>query len=284
MSIVHQCRCSRSVAAPGARRRMCAAAGDGDQRPGAARSLGNDQVQIAIGGQSIDVVSQVPLQAGQTLQLAVSQTADGNSGSRWSEQGPPAGGIGAETVTPAPDLRSPAATNTRRDHRAGRHGQLTPPQTGRRRRGAQTAAAQQTSLAPLFANLGAAAAGRRPAAAGAAGGAASAGAADQARSRSDGDDIKQAFQNSGLFLESVIGAGIGSAGDRIARPQGGADRAAPGADDIARARAEAAAQGPRRRARRHRRRTRRRAASAAIAIVPAAAPLAQLSCRSRVAR
>src|ERR1700732_2245871 len=40
--------------------------------------LGNDQVRIAIGGQSLDVSSQVPLQAGQTLQLSVSQTADGN--------------------------------------------------------------------------------------------------------------------------------------------------------------------------------------------------------------
>src|SRR5258708_37617665 len=39
--------------------------------------LGNDQVQIAIGGQSIDVLSQVPLQPGQTLQLAVSLTSDG---------------------------------------------------------------------------------------------------------------------------------------------------------------------------------------------------------------
>ena len=40
--------------------------------------LGNDQVRIAIGGQPLDVVSQVPLQAGQALQLAVSQAANGN--------------------------------------------------------------------------------------------------------------------------------------------------------------------------------------------------------------
>ena len=40
--------------------------------------LGNNTVQIAIGGQPIDVLSQVPLQAGQTLQLAVSQATDGN--------------------------------------------------------------------------------------------------------------------------------------------------------------------------------------------------------------
>src|SRR5258708_38929406 len=40
--------------------------------------LGNDTVRIAIGNQSIDVLSQVPLQAGQTLQLSVSQGADGS--------------------------------------------------------------------------------------------------------------------------------------------------------------------------------------------------------------
>src|ERR1700732_2758827 len=39
--------------------------------------LGSDQVRIAIDGQAIDVLSQVPLQAGQTLQLQVSQTANG---------------------------------------------------------------------------------------------------------------------------------------------------------------------------------------------------------------
>src|SRR5579864_3393981 len=39
--------------------------------------LGNDQVRIAIGGQPLDVTSQVPLQAGQTLQLAVSQGDNG---------------------------------------------------------------------------------------------------------------------------------------------------------------------------------------------------------------
>src|SRR5580704_14259693 len=39
--------------------------------------LSNDTVRIAIGSQSLDVQTQIPLQAGQTLQLAVSQTADG---------------------------------------------------------------------------------------------------------------------------------------------------------------------------------------------------------------
>ena len=39
--------------------------------------VSNNTVQIAIGGQVIEAQSQVSLQAGQTLQLAVSQTSDG---------------------------------------------------------------------------------------------------------------------------------------------------------------------------------------------------------------
>src|SRR5579864_5576370 len=39
--------------------------------------LGNDQVQIAIGNQTIEATTQVPLQVGQTLQLQVSQTPGG---------------------------------------------------------------------------------------------------------------------------------------------------------------------------------------------------------------
>lgn len=42
-----------------------------------AQILTSDTVRITIGSQSLDVQSQVPLQAGQVLQLAVSQTPDG---------------------------------------------------------------------------------------------------------------------------------------------------------------------------------------------------------------
>src|SRR4029077_2752719 len=55
------------------------------------RILGPDQVRISIGGQSIDVLSQVPLQAGQTLQLQVSQTASGIGLAIVNQQGPRAG-------------------------------------------------------------------------------------------------------------------------------------------------------------------------------------------------
>src|ERR1700704_6605379 len=39
--------------------------------------LSNDLVRIAIANLSIEVLSEIPLQVGQTLQLAVSQTPDG---------------------------------------------------------------------------------------------------------------------------------------------------------------------------------------------------------------
>src|SRR3954466_4110960 len=59
------------------------AAGDVVLEPGTVidaqvlKILANDLVRIAIANLSIDVLSEVPLQAGQALQLAVSQTPDG---------------------------------------------------------------------------------------------------------------------------------------------------------------------------------------------------------------
>src|ERR1700719_4138630 len=75
--------------------------------------LGNDTVRIAIGGQPIDVLSQVPLQPGQTLQLAVSQSADSirlavvdQQAGAAANQGPTGAAFATatpDTVTLAPD-------------------------------------------------------------------------------------------------------------------------------------------------------------------------------------
>src|SRR4051795_11064792 len=57
--------------------------------------LANDLVRIAIANLSIEVLSEIPLQLGQTLQLAVSQTANGiklavvGQGGAASSQGMP---------------------------------------------------------------------------------------------------------------------------------------------------------------------------------------------------
>jgi hypothetical protein len=182
--------------------------------------LGNDTVQIAVGNQSIDVLSQVPLQAGQTLQLAVSQAADGSI--RLAVVNQPAGasaspdlanlaGLAAagDSVTLAPQLAADLATPTIAGVAVPRI-QLTPQEALAVSAAAQTAATQQTSLAPLFANLGVAAGlDGLPA------------PVQQAvaqlltqRTSLDqnltGNDIKQAFQSSGLFLEASLASGTPS--------------------------------------------------------------------------
>ncbi len=181
--------------------------------------LGNDQVRIAIGGQSLDVVSQVPLQAGQTLQLTVSQTAEGNinlavvssPNAAQASQGPanPAAVNAASngiTLAPTAEAGVPAQVSL-----VAPQSQLTPQALAVQALAvsvaAQVAATEQASLAPLFANLSVAA-----------------GATNlppqvqqlavqllAQRTSLDqgltGDDIRQAFQNSGLFLEASLASG-----------------------------------------------------------------------------
>jgi hypothetical protein len=171
--------------------------------------LSNGQVRIAIGGQSIDVSSEVPLQAGRTLQLQVSQTAGGIGLSLINPQGAPGAGqnlASATSITLAPDaailiaaLTPPGALAT--------NNQLTPVETLAVSLAAQSAATQQTSLAPLFANLAVAA--TLP------------GFSPQVREaiaqvlaqttnldrNLSGNDIQQAFKTSGLFLETSLASG-----------------------------------------------------------------------------
>lgn len=177
--------------------------------------LGNDQVRIAIGGQPLDVVSQVPLQAGQTLQLAVSQAANGNINLAVVNQ--PANATG--TANPATINATSDAVTLAAAGGVAAPATAAPPQTQLTTLlalavsvAAETAAAQQTSLAPLFANLSVAtASGNLP------------GLVQQAatqvlaqRTSLDqnlaGGDIKQAFQTSGLFLESSLALGSVTSG------------------------------------------------------------------------
>jgi hypothetical protein len=169
--------------------------------------LGNDQVKISIAGQSIDVLSQVPLQAGQTLQLQVSQTANGIGLAVVSQQSGAAASQSAtsDSVTLAPGavagVAAPATPGTAVAN------QLTALETSAVSIAAQTAATQQTSLATLFANLGVAAglSGLPPQVQQAV-------AQVLAQQTSldsglTGADIKQAFQTSGLFLEASLASG-----------------------------------------------------------------------------
>jgi hypothetical protein len=178
--------------------------------------LGNDTVRIAIGNQSIDVLSQVPLQAGQTLQLSVSQGADGSIRLAVVNQGDASASpditnlssaaATADSVTLALGLTADLVAQTTSGIVAPKI-QLTPQEALAVSVAAQTAATQQTSLAPLFANLDVAAGldGLPP-------------PVQQAVAQLltqrisldqglTGDAIRQAFQSSGLFLEASLASG-----------------------------------------------------------------------------
>jgi hypothetical protein len=182
--------------------------------------LDNNQVRIAIGSQSIDVVSQVPLQAGQTLQLAVSQTTDAITlavvnpqGSAFANQssGVVAGSAAAldqvtlDQVTLAPGAIAsipPPATSG-----IAATSQLTPQQALAVSSAAQTAATQQTGLASLFANLGVAA-GLNSLPAPVQQAVAQLLAQRPSLDRNlTGADVKQAFLSSGLLLEAHLASG-----------------------------------------------------------------------------
>lgn len=150
----------------------------------------DNTVRISIGGQSLDVQTEVALQAGQTLQLAVSQTADGIRLAVVPQQ------IAAAATT---DLAATLMTTL-----AASKAQLTAPEAIAVSTAAQSAVTQQTSLANLFANLGAATSlsnlppklqqavaqvlAQRP----------------PLDAQLTGGEVKTAFQQSGLFLEASL--------------------------------------------------------------------------------
>jgi hypothetical protein len=174
--------------------------------------LPDNQVRIAIGSLSIDVLSEVPLQAGQTLQLAVSQTSDGVRLAIVTPQGATTpetavsvtgnSGVPLDAVTLAPDAPINLVTTL-----ATSKVQLTALEALAVSAAAQAAATQQAGLSTLFANVGAAVSlqslppqlqqavaqllAQRP-------------PLDQ---NLTGDEVKSAFQNSGLFLEASLASG-----------------------------------------------------------------------------
>jgi hypothetical protein len=180
--------------------------------------LANDLVRIAIANLSIEVLSEIPLQAGQTLQLAVSQTPEGIKlavvGQGSNADIPAATGesavlrnlVSADSAALAPEVTVSAAAKPATDIAPPKN-PLTPLEALAVSAAAQTAATRQGSLAPLFANLElVAVADALPA------------KLQQAvapllalRPNLDqnltGNDVKAAFKSSGLFLESSLASG-----------------------------------------------------------------------------
>lgn len=165
--------------------------------------LSADLVRIAIANLTIDVGTQIPLQQGQALQLAVSQN---NEGIRLAlvGQGGDAAGASPDAVTLSPDVQADIAN---RPTIVAPKSVLTPVERAAVSAAAQFAATEQNSLAPLFANLGAAASsGNLPPKL------QQAIAQVLAQQTSldqnlGGSDIKTAFQKSGILLEASLASG-----------------------------------------------------------------------------
>ena len=165
--------------------------------------LSADLVRIAIASLSIDVASEIPLQPGQNLQLAVSQSKDG--GIRLALLGQGADAAGSDAVTLSPDALADVAVN--RPAIVSAKNVLTPLERTAVSAAAQAAVTEQDSLAPLFANLGAAVSSSNlppKLQAAIAQVLAQQTSLDQ---NLDGGDIKTAFHKSGIFLEASLAAG-----------------------------------------------------------------------------
>jgi flagellar hook-length control protein FliK len=162
--------------------------------------LADNLVQIAIAGLSFEVLSEVALTPGQNLQLTVSQNPDGVVRLQLVGQGNAASANSATTLSTGAPAGPAANVATPGDP-------LTPLERIAVSVASETAATQQQSLAPLFANLNAATSSNSlpP-------------ALQQAVAQVlaqqtnldenlSGSDIQNGFQGSGLFLEASLASG-----------------------------------------------------------------------------
>ncbi|UFX42466.1 flagellar hook-length control protein FliK [Bradyrhizobium sp. 41S5] len=164
--------------------------------------LSADLVRIAIASLSIDVQTEVPLQQGQNLQLAVSQTSDGI---RLQLVGPGADTGDAVQLSPGAVNASAAPQSVATAPKAA----LSPLERVTITATAQHAAAVQGSQAPLFANLTAVTAANLPPKLQAAIALVLAQQTGLDQNLS-GDAVKAGFQKSGLLLEATLASGVAS--------------------------------------------------------------------------
>ena len=166
--------------------------------------LSADLVRIAIASLSIDVLSEIPLRRARRCSLRCRRRKDGVRLAVVGQGGDAAAASG-DAVTLSPEALVDVAVT--RPTIVAPRSVLTPLERAAVSVAAQTAATEQDSLAPLFANLGAAAssASLPPKLQ-----QAIAQVLAQQTSLDQnlgGDDIKTAFQKSGLFLEASLATG-----------------------------------------------------------------------------
>lgn len=175
------------------------------------KQLDTNLVRIAIANLTIEVLTEVPLQDGQALKLAVSQTPQGVRLQIVPEEGSAGSARTASALTSAPTdtVSVPKADVPVQAAAAGRV--LTNLEALAVSAAVQTAAARQGSLSPLFANLSVAAdSPTLPQTLQQA-------AAQLLTQRTPlgdnltGDALKTAFQKSGLFFEQTLASGASSA-------------------------------------------------------------------------
>ena len=159
--------------------------------------LAENLVQIAIAGLSLEVLSEVALTPGQNLQLAVSQNPDGVVRLQVVGQGNAAATENAATLAPSAPVGPAANGATASDP-------LTPIERIAVSVASEAAATQQQSLAPLFANLSAAASSNSLPPALQQAIAQVLGQQTNLDENLSGGDIQNAFQGSGLFLEASL--------------------------------------------------------------------------------
>jgi hypothetical protein len=166
--------------------------------------LSAEFVRIAIASLSIDVKTEIPLQQGQTLKLAVSQTDNGIRLTNVTD----VAGAPADAVKLSPDALADAPAAPATPVTVGlSKAVLTPLEKATVTIAAQTAATEQGGQAPLFANL--ASVVNSPALPPKLLQAVQQVLAQQTDLAGDlsGADIKAAFEKSGLFLEATLSTG-----------------------------------------------------------------------------
>lgn len=171
--------------------------------------LADNLVRIAIANLSLDVLTEVALTPGQNLNLAVSQGQNGVVRLQIVGQGATAAAA-SDATSLAPNVQPPQAANA-----AAPNDPLTPLERIAVSVASGNAATEQQSLAPLFANLRAAAASNTlPPALQQAIGEVLAQQTNLTENLS-GADVRKAFQSSGLFLESSLASGTAPASGSV---------------------------------------------------------------------
>ncbi len=173
--------------------------------------LSDDLVRIAISGLSIEVFSEIPLRVGQALQLAVSQTPEGIRLAVVGQESGTRAVASADAVTLAPDTivdvaASPPVGAAPPENQRSRN-ELTPLERVAVAAAAESAATQQESLAPLFANLDAVTASKRLAPKLQQAVMQALGQRISLDQNLSGSDVKNGLQKSGLFLEASLASG-----------------------------------------------------------------------------